>query len=95
VGRFTQPDPLAGTLSMPMSQNRYSYVYNNPVMNTDPTGMSTHLSVSPGTVTQGGSVTISWSYDDIAHPTIVNIIHDGARVGGTSRGSAMSGPRGD
>ena len=38
VGRFIQPDILASSLSNPQSLNRYSYVMNNPVRYTDPTG---------------------------------------------------------
>jgi RHS repeat-associated protein len=40
-GRFTRPDPFAGsaTIANPQSFNRYSYVSNNPVNATDPTGM--------------------------------------------------------
>ncbi len=35
------PDPLGGDLTNPQSLNRYSYVLNNPLTNTDPTGMYT------------------------------------------------------
>jgi len=40
-GRFTSPDPLGGDLTNPQSLNRYSYVLNNPLTSTDPTGMYT------------------------------------------------------
>ena len=39
MGRFLSPDPLAGHLINPQSLNRYTYVLNNPLVNTDPTGM--------------------------------------------------------
>jgi RHS repeat-associated protein len=39
MGRMTSPDPLAGHLANPQSLNRYAYVLNNPLSNTDPTGM--------------------------------------------------------
>jgi len=38
VGRFTTLDPMAGSIGDPQSQNRYSYVRNNPVNLTDPSG---------------------------------------------------------
>jgi len=39
LARFSSPDPLAGSASTPQSWNRYSYVMDNPVNSTDPTGM--------------------------------------------------------
>jgi len=39
MGRFMSPDPLGGILSNPQSLNKYAYVFNNPLINTDPTGM--------------------------------------------------------
>jgi RHS repeat-associated protein len=40
-GRFTAPDPLlnSGRPDRPQSWNRYSYVLNNPLRYTDPTGL--------------------------------------------------------
>jgi len=38
-GRFMTPDPLGGALVNPQSLNLYAYVVNNPISNTDPTGM--------------------------------------------------------
>jgi RHS repeat-associated protein len=38
LGRFSSPDPIAGSTSDPQSLNRYSYVRNMPVMLTDPFG---------------------------------------------------------
>jgi RHS repeat-associated protein len=39
TGRFLSPDPLAGERTNPQSLNRYTYGLNNPLVNTDPTGM--------------------------------------------------------
>ncbi|HEU4509335.1 MAG TPA: RHS repeat-associated core domain-containing protein [Pyrinomonadaceae bacterium] len=39
-GRFTSTDPISGNIADPQSWNMYSYVGNNPVNRTDPTGMS-------------------------------------------------------
>ena len=37
--RFLSPDPLGGDISDPQTLNKYTYVRNNPVNLTDPTGM--------------------------------------------------------
>lgn len=39
LGRFSSPDPVAGSTSDPQSLNRYSYVRNMPVSLTDPFGL--------------------------------------------------------
>ncbi len=39
-GRFTGVDPISGHASDPQSWNRYTYVGNNPLALTDPTGMA-------------------------------------------------------
>jgi RHS repeat-associated protein len=41
MGRFLSPDPIGGDLTNPQSLNRYAYVLNNPLTNTDPTGLYT------------------------------------------------------
>ncbi|MBI5565677.1 MAG: hypothetical protein HY870_12355 [Chloroflexi bacterium] len=38
LGRFISADTVIASLANPQSLNRYAYVYNNPVNNTDPTG---------------------------------------------------------
>jgi RHS repeat-associated protein len=38
-GRFTSVDPIAGILVNPQSHNKYAYVWNNPLILTDPTGL--------------------------------------------------------
>ena len=42
IGRFVSPDPIVPAPGNPQSLNRYSYVYNNPLRYTDPSG---HYSV--------------------------------------------------
>ena len=39
LGRFMTPDPLGGRLVNPQTLNKYSYVANNPINFTDPTGL--------------------------------------------------------
>ena len=38
LGRFLQADPLIQDLGNPQSLNRYTYVFNNPLAYTDPSG---------------------------------------------------------
>lgn len=39
MGRMLSPDPLGGSLANPQSLNKYAYALNNPLTNTDPTGL--------------------------------------------------------
>lgn len=39
LGRFLSTDPVGGSRKNPQSWNRYTYVLNNPLRYTDPTGM--------------------------------------------------------
>jgi RHS repeat-associated protein len=39
MGRFMSADPLGGSLANPQTLNKYSYVINNPLRYTDPTGL--------------------------------------------------------
>jgi RHS repeat-associated protein len=39
MGRFMSPDPMGGHYEDPQTLNRYSYVRNNPLSLTDPTGL--------------------------------------------------------
>src|ERR1700691_2460567 len=43
AGRFMSPDPLGGHLENPQSLNKYVYGLNNPLTNTDPTGLDSYL----------------------------------------------------
>ncbi|WP_166839023.1 RHS repeat-associated core domain-containing protein [Rheinheimera pleomorphica] len=48
LGRFMQADPIVQDPRDAQSLNRYSYVYNNPLSYTDPTGYSTECGAKPG-----------------------------------------------
>ena len=41
LGRFASVDPVAGSVGDPQAWNSYSYVRNNPLRYTDPTGKKT------------------------------------------------------
>lgn len=43
MGRFMSPDPLGGHMENPQSLNKYAYALNNPLTNTDPTGLDSYL----------------------------------------------------
>jgi len=51
MGRFLSPDPLGGHLEDPQSLNKYSYVANNPLIRTDPTGLDFNLQCSGSSAT--------------------------------------------
>jgi RHS repeat-associated protein len=52
MGRFLSVDPFAGSIRMPQSLNRYTYVLNNPLKFVDPAGftpcVTTHPDVNGG-----------------------------------------------
>jgi RHS repeat-associated protein len=52
-GRFTSPDPIAGSLANPQSLNRYTYALNNPLKFIDPTGMVVEWADSKKTCNEG------------------------------------------
>ena len=39
IGRFISADPYLGRMAEPVTQNRYIYVHNNPLLYADPSGM--------------------------------------------------------
>ena len=47
MGRFLSPDPLGGHTEDPQTLKKYSYVANNPLVRTDPTGLDFSLSCAP------------------------------------------------
>ena len=60
IGRFISPDTIVPDLLDPQSLNRYSYVYNNPLRYTDPTGhcpwciwIAIGVGVTAGSVSSG------------------------------------------
>jgi len=60
LGRFMSPDPLGGHRVDPQTLNKYSYVRNNPLRYTDPTGLDFYLNCKQtkdnASTCQGGHV---------------------------------------
>jgi len=53
LGRFISPDTIIPDTTNPQAFNRYSYVYNNPINNTDPSG---HMPVVAAVVAVVGAI---------------------------------------
>lgn len=63
VGRFSSMDTWAGSLSNPLSLNKYNYTESNPVMGRDPSGRDTILAMMAGVDAWGqhflGAISVS------------------------------------
>ncbi|WP_017327373.1 RHS repeat domain-containing protein [Synechococcus sp. PCC 7336] len=53
LGRFISRDPFPGFLDDPYSLHKYQYAHNNPVNNTDPSGLFTLNEVTATTIVGG------------------------------------------
>ncbi|RPF46827.1 RHS repeat-associated protein [Thermodesulfitimonas autotrophica] len=88
VGRFISKDPFPGLLSMPLSQNGYSYVENNPVNFTDPLGLRKQDSkVTPGKNTRPIPKRKGKNLLDSEYPYGIGIALDYANIGSYKRSS--------
>ena len=76
LGRFVQPDTIVPEPGNPQALNRYSYVGNNPLRYTDPTGMFSedeimrYLGVSTWDAVlamfgEGGALAGAWGYLEV------------------------------
>jgi RHS repeat-associated protein len=62
IGRFISRDPFAGFDTAPQSLNRYTYVQNNPVVYTDPSGKVAPALVIGGAAVIGALANAGWYY---------------------------------
>jgi RHS repeat-associated protein len=68
VGRFVQPDSIIPHVFDPQSLNRYTYVYNNPLKNTDPSGHSSQSELDEAARRLGEMTGKDWgNYAQAAH----------------------------
>ncbi|HED40876.1 MAG TPA: RHS repeat-associated core domain-containing protein [Chromatiales bacterium] len=58
IGRFISADPYLGRLAQPVTQNRYIYVHNNPLLYSDPSGM---LVPAVPALVIGGAALVHWA----------------------------------
>ena len=77
IGRFLSPDPIVSNPYFSQSYNRYSYVWNNPMAYTDPSGYAGEC--YSGTCNEGNYVNFY-----VAGGTYISvgIFNPGAEVGG-------------
>src|SRR5574340_1485943 len=89
LGRFIQPDSLIPNPGNPMDWDRYAYVRNNPINNTDPTGNKSCDGKNSGgdvcnqITSDDWATVIRWSYgwtitDELTNRDIDKILEAGA-----------------
>jgi RHS repeat-associated protein len=96
LGRFIQPDTIIPDLSNPQSYNRYSYVLNNPLRYTDPTGHISQKELDDLTAAAGKLHGRDWlNYAEAAndlgipgHEIMRGMSGEGAAVSATARVAA-------
>ncbi len=59
IGRFISPDPIVQAPTMSASYNRYSYVFNNPMGFTDPSGFMGEGDDTPSVASGGGGSSLT------------------------------------
>ena len=91
LGRFIQADPFVDGVTVTQGYNRYSYVHNNPLSATDPTGhfiftLGAIALVSSGTVTGLGAIALTFGVAGFADALL-----QGASFGDALRTGIISG----
>jgi RHS repeat-associated protein len=83
AGRWTSPDPLAGSLADPQSFNRYAYTQNDPVNSIDPSGLNP---AAPGSYFTG-TIWRTWYGNADSGYKLVGISYIGSWSDGDGGGS--------
>ena len=90
IGRFISADPYLGRMAEPVTQNRYIYVHNNPLLFVDPEG----LSAFGGQVGFGpASYGLTFNPDTLELFFVNSTITHGADVGASISFSPLSTPK--
>jgi RHS repeat-associated protein len=93
LGRFTCPDSIVPTLGNPQSLNRYSYVRNNPLGYTDPSG---HRERRRQDYAAGAAGELQYHRDrmhDLAEQGLIESGPGGSRQEGMAREAARAASR--
>lgn len=95
IGRFVQADPLVEDAFNTQGINRFSYVLNNPLSLTDPTGHLSWAQIRPYVgiavaiaLGQGGIAYGLWGSMSISNPLLIKVL-TGAIAGAISTGSVQ------
>ncbi|MGH9916429.1 MAG: RHS repeat-associated core domain-containing protein, partial [Pyrinomonadaceae bacterium] len=99
IGRWSSPDPYHGSMSIadPQSFNRYAYVGNDPINNTDPTGLFGFKASPPSPPInygsgRGGGIGTSRPGITLREWDDVHNIHPERHLGNTSTSPAPPAP---
>ena len=65
LNQFIQPDPIVPKYTEPQSLNLYSYVRNNPIKYTDPSGLTPYEPPDPTRVTMNDRDLTWWLYKEL------------------------------
>lgn len=89
IGRFVSPDSIVPDAGNPLAYNRYSYVYNNPALATDPSGHFVITATGYAVIAAATYFTAAQAYsDDQAHHIASAVLLSIATGGAASPGNA-------
>jgi len=80
LGRFTRRDSFSGTIEDPRSLHKYMYAHNNPINNTDPSGLVTVGDLTTGLLLQNALVSLAFSVPFRAYEAALNV-REGSHLG--------------
>lgn len=74
IGRFASEDLVLGVVEAPMSQNRYTYCFNSPLMFVDRDGMWPEWKDIKGLLNKGKNIALDFLESDAGKITVTTII---------------------